>query len=440
MDPLSLFAVLIWIVVLAKIIAHWIRVVDVLMYIVLGFFATKFWYIDANWEILLFLSEIWVLFLMFYAWWHEDSKTFIKKVIENKWIAIIWAIWPFIWAYIWINALWFSFNESVVAWFVFTATAVPYTIAILNSLKLDKTDAAKSIVAAAMADDFISIITMSAVFSTFVLVQSWSEVSIPTIILETWFKLFLLLVCFLVFAFLAMIVFPNKEKNRKQLKNLKWLKKLLTIIVWMLWLKWFTKKFYKVEILVPTILFLMLFLSSFAHFMWLHAAIWAYLTGLILSPEMFHYTKKSYWATGHETLNWVLYSIANHFLWPIFFIYLGAQLVIDFSNATQIFTYAFVLFLFVAFSQFVSATLAAKYTANLSNRDSVLVWLGMWPRDVLAFVILWVAISYWLIEKSSLFVTVIIVTVLLLNIATPLAIKWWSKEYDDVLIENTWKK
>jgi len=430
MDSLSLFAILIWIVVLAKIIAHWIRVVDVLMYIVLWFLATKLWYIDGEWEILLFLSELWVLFLMFYAWWHEDSKTFLRKVIENKWIAVIWAIWPFVWAYIWTNLLWFSFNESIVAWFVFTATAVPYTIAILNSLKLENTKAAKSIVAAAMADDFISIITMSAVFSTFVLVQSWWEVSVATVALETVFKLFLLLVCFAVFAFLAMIVFPNKKKN---VTNRKWLKKLGSFFIEVFWLKWFTKKFYKVEILVPTILFLMLFLSSFAHFMWLHAAIWAYLTWLILSPDMFHYTKKSYWTEWHDTLSWVLYSIANHFLWPIFFIYLGAQLVIDFSNAWQIFTYAWILFLFISSFQFISASLAAKYTANLSNRDSVLVWFWMWPRDVLAFVILGVAISYNLVEKSSLFVTTIIVTVLLLDVATPLAIKWWSKEYKDEL-------
>ena len=431
MDPLNLFAILIWIIVLSKIIAHWIRVVDVLMYIVLGFLATKLWYIEWDWEILHFLAEVWVLFLMFYAWWHEDSKTFIKKVIENKWIAIIWAIWPFAWAYIWTKILWFSLNESVVAWFVFTATAVPYTIAILNSLKLDKTKASKSIIAAAMADDFLSIITMSAVFSTFVLVQSWWDVSIATVAMETTFKLFLLLVCFLVFAFLAMIVFPSDSKKKKHLNDLKGFKKIWRIFVDILWLKWFTKKFYEVEILVPTILFLMLFLSAFAHFMWLHPAIWAYLTGLILSPDMFHYAKKSYSTNWHDSLSWVLYSIANHFLWPIFFIYLGAQLVIDFSNAQQIFTYAFILFLFIASFQFISASLAARYTANLDTRDSVLVGFGMWPRDVLAFVILGVAISYWLVDKSWLFVTVIIVTVLFLDIATPLAIKWWSKEYEN---------
>lgn len=428
MDPLNLFAILIWIIVISKIIAHWIRVVDVLMYIVLGFLASKFWIIEWNSEIIHFLSEIWVLFLMFYAGWHEDSKTFLRKVIDNKWIAIIWAIWPFIWAYLWIKILWFSFNESVVAWFVFTATAVPYTIAVLQSLKLDKTEAAKSIVAAAMADDFISIISMSAVFSTFVLIQSGQNVIISDIVIWVILKLSLLLLCFTVFIFLAKVIFPEKKLI---FQNSKWIKKLISSFVEVLWLKWFTKKFHHVEILVPTVIFIMLFLATFSHIMWLHAAIWAYLTGLILDPEMFHDEKKESGAcnTDYSGLTWVIYSLANHFLGPIFFISLWAQLVIDFGNFTEIFKYSFILFLFVAVSQFVSAYYASRYTVNLSHKDSVLVWFWMWPRDILAFVILGIAITYSLIEKDSIFGTVIVLTIILLDISAPLFMKWWSKKY-----------
>ena len=424
MDPLSLFAILIWMIVLAKIIAHWIRVVDVLMYIVLWFLATKFNIIDWESEIIHFLAEIWVLFLMFYAGWHEDSKTFLKKVIKNKWIAIIWAIWPFVWAYFWTKVLWFTFNESVVAWFVFTATAVPYTIAVLQSLKLDKTQAAKSIVAAAMADDFISIIAMSAVFSSFVLIQSGQDVQISVIVLWVVFKLFLLLICFAVFVLLAKFIFPD---NKRSHVDNKWFKKACAFISDLFGLKWFTKKYHKVEILVPTVIFIMLFLSTFAHLMWLHAAIWAYLTGLILNSDMFHDNNNDgwIWLTG------VIYSLANHFLWPIFFISLWSSLVIDFNNFGEIFYLAFILFLFVAILQFISAYYASRYTANLSHRDSVLVWFWMWPRDVLAFVILWIAITYGLIEDNSIFGSVIVVTILLLDIVAPLAIKWWSKEYTD---------
>ena len=420
MDPLSLFAILIWIIVVAKIIAHWIRVVDVLMYIILWFFAVKLWIIEQNNEIIQFLAEIWVLFLMFYAGWHEDSKTFLKKVIKNKWIAVIWAIWPFVWAYFWTKILGFSFNESVVAGFVFTATAVPYTIAVLQSLKLDRTSWAKSIVAAAMADDFISIVAMSAVFSTFVLIQSGQDINASEIIIGVFLKLFLLLICFWVFILLWNVLFPENKSEKEQLK---WIKKILASITGLFWLKWFTKKFHKVEIVVPTVLFLMIFLSSFAHLMWLHAAIWAYLTWLILNKDMFHDEDNWAWLTS------TIYSLANHFLWPIFFISLWASLVIDFDNFSKIFLDWFILFLFVAIMQFISAYYASKYTANLSHKDSVLVWFWMWPRDVLAFVILWIAITYWLIEENSIFGSVIVVTILLLDIVAPIFIKWWSKEY-----------
>lgn len=443
MDPILILSTLIWIIVISKIIAHGIKVVDVLMYIILWFFAAKFHIIDNQSEIIYFLAELGVIFLMFYAWWHEDSKTFFKKVKENIWVAIFWAMWPFVWAYVWVKVLWFSFNESIVAWFIFTATAVPYTLYLLNSLNLMKTPAAKTIIAAAMTDGFTSIITMSAVFSTFVLYNTGLDLEISSILLQTWFKLSLLFICFFVFFILAVVIFPQdapeKDIKHKRLYKL-WL--FTNYITNIFWLKWFTKKFYKVEILVPTVLFLLFILASFSHIMWLHAAIWAYLTWLILHVDMFHSpSDKSLDKTKvihdrvestYESLTWVIYSLANHFLGPIFFIYLWSQLVIDFDNFEQIFIYAFVLFLFVASFQFITASLAAKYTAKLSFKDSVLVGFGMWPRDVLAFVILGIAISSWIIAEQTIFSTVIVVTILFLDIATPLVIKWWWKKYEEL--------
>lgn len=434
LEPVTLFAIIIGIIVFAKIIAHGIRVVDVLMYIILWFIFSLFvdFNSDANnlnYHILEFLSEIWVIFLMFYAWWNEDSKTFIKKVLENKWVAIIWAVGPFIWAYLSTEFLWFTFNEWIIAWFIFTATAVPYTVLVLQSLKLDKTPASKSIVAAAMADDFISIITMSAVFSTFIAMQSWENTSMINIVSETWLKLLYLLLCFLVFILLAKYIFPHKSYNYHKKK---WLPKAFAFISEILWLKWFTKKFNKVEILIPTVIFIIFFLSFFSHLMWLHAAIWAYLTWLILNNDMFHHGDED---VRNIDLTWVMYSLANHFLWPIFFIYLWVSLwswlSFNIDTFSTIFYQAFIIFIVVAIFQFISASLAAKYTAWLSYKDSILVWLGMLPRDVLAFVILWIAFEKWLTTNTD-FMAVIIIAIILLDIATPLVMKYWSIEYNKI--------
>ncbi|MDD3646557.1 MAG: cation:proton antiporter [Candidatus Gracilibacteria bacterium] len=154
MEPILLLSTLIGLIVISKVIAHGIKVVDVLMYIVLGFTAAKLGIINNHNEIIHFLAELGVIFLMFYAGWHEDSKTFFKKVRENIWVSIIGAIGPFVGAYLGVKVLGFSFNESIVAGFVFTATAVPYTLYLLQSLNLMKTPAAKTIVAAAMTDGF----------------------------------------------------------------------------------------------------------------------------------------------------------------------------------------------------------------------------------------------------------------------------------------------
>ncbi|MDD3646558.1 MAG: cation:proton antiporter [Candidatus Gracilibacteria bacterium] len=282
---------------------------------------------------------------------------------------------------------------------------------------------------------------MSAVFSTFVLYQSGGDLPLSTIIAQTGFKLLLLFLCFFVFFVLAVVIFPQKPiQNDLERKCLHKLGLISCHITQVFGLKWFTQKFYKVEILVPTVLFLLFILASFSHIMGLHAAIGAYLTGLILHVDMFHSPiDKSLDKTGmvhdkvestYESLTGVIYSLANHFLGPIFFIYLGSQLVIDFGNFKQIFIFAFVLFLFVASFQFFTASLAAKYTAKLSFKDSVLVGFGMWPRDVLAFVILGIAISSGIIEEKTIFSTIVVVTILFLDIATPLVIKWWSREYE----------
>lgn len=421
-SSIVLFSVLIWIIVLSKIIAHWIKVVDVLMYIILWFFIS--WFLDPHSkEIIKFLSEIWVLFLMFYAWWHEDSRTFISKIIENKWIAIIWAIWPFIWAYLSMYLLGFSFNEWIVAWFIFSATAVPFTVAILHSLKLDKTLAAKSILAAAMTDDFISIITMSAVFSTFISFQSWKDINVLKVFLSTWKWILYLILCLLIFIILSKYIFPYHSNNYK---NHKWIKKVFLFIRQIFWLKWFTMKFHKVEILVPTIIFLMLFLSLFAELMWVHPAIGAYLTWLILNNDMFHQDENN--NKNNIDLNWLMYSLANHFIWPIFFIYLWTKLLIDLNSINSILFISLILFLFVTIFQFLSASIAARYTANLDLKNSILVWLWMLPRDVLAFVTLWIAVENWLINNSS-FSTIIILAIIFLNIFTPIAIDFYTKNY-----------
>ncbi|QFR39330.1 cation:proton antiporter [Candidatus Gracilibacteria bacterium 28_42_T64] len=430
------------IIVLSKIIAHGLKIVDVLVYIILGFIITKLDILPRESEVFAFLSEIGVIFLMFYAGWMENSKTFFKKVIENKWVAIIGAIGPFLGAYLGISFLGFTFHEAIVAGFIFTATAVPFTIAILQSLKLQNTPGAKSIVAAAMADGFISIITMSAVFSTFVLYQSGGVVDMSSIIFETLGKLFLLFLCFGVFYILAVIIFPSEHSQVRMNDTLaKSVGKTSTTFFKLIGLKWFTKKFHKVEIMIPTTLFLIFSLSIFSHVMGLHVAIGAYLTGLILHVDMFYspdkYKKSDELPhdeveTNYKSLTGVMYSLANHFLGPIFFIYLGSKLIIDGQNISEIFSSAFVLFIFIAVFQFISASFAARYTAKLSFNDSVLVGFGMWPRDVLAFVILGVGISAGLIEESSTFISVIVVTILLLDISAPIAIKWWAKRYKNI--------
>lgn len=440
MDSISLISILLLIIVVSKVLAHTIKIVDVLLYIILWFIATQWWLLDSSNEIFKFLWDIWVILLMFYAWWHEDSKTFFKSVLKNKWVAIFWAMWPFLWAYLVMSFFDFSFNEAVVAGFIFMATAVPYTIAVLTSLKLNTWKAFKSIIASAMADDFLSIVMMSAVFSVFIWMSAWESVNFSDIMINTEITLFYLALCFFSFFILAFIVFPQnhpeKDLKTKETNIFSW---IIFFTRWLVSLKWFTKTFYKVEILTPLTLFLVFSLAVFSHYMWLHMAIWAYLVWLILHVDMFHSPVKSKtkeWKNAHDiievnykSLSNTLYSLANNFLWPIFFIYLWSQLIVASDTIMQVLWYSFVAFIVIASFQFISASLAARYTAGLDRRDSILVWFAMWPRDALAFVILSIATTKWIISWDTIFPSVVVVTIILLDIATPIALKIWSKQY-----------
>ncbi|HHH12572.1 MAG TPA: hypothetical protein ENJ77_01700, partial [Candidatus Moranbacteria bacterium] len=114
---------------------------------------------------------------------------------------------------------------------------------------------------------------------------------------------------------------------------------------------------------------------------------------------------------------------------PFFFIYLGSQLVVDWAAAWVITFSALLAAAIIALFQFVTAAAAGRRTAGLDRADAVLLGFGMWPRDVLAFVVLGIAATGGLVATDDRFVTVVVITVLLLNIAASLALRFYKPYY-----------
>lgn len=95
--------------------------------------------------------------------------------------------------------------------------------------------------------------------------------------------------------------------------------------------------------------------------------------------------------------------------------------------------YSFILFIALFIVQTLSAALAAKYTANFTWEESLMIGFGMLGRAELAFVVLDIAYVQYQIFSQEVFYTLML-TALFLNISVPLAIRLWKPYYLKVQI------
>ena len=441
MEYLELLTLLLSITFVSKVVATFTKTIDILWYIIFGLIATQYiFHIDPsqleNW------ATLGVVAIMFYAGWRENLMDFVAEIWKNKWVALIAAAGPFLGAWIAFNLLGFKGNEAIVAGFIFTATAVPYTIAVLSNLGLQKTPAAKSALSSAMADNFLSVFLAVGILPTLALLHAGTGVGGFNEILITVAQQFGLVAgAFILFAILGLIILPDSNMNLMVgIPNALQKDGIRARIGYLIYkirkapgLHALGSAFLGVNIGIPMTLLLVFGLSWLAHEMGLHPAIGAYLTGLILHARMYKEVTIDGYAddavkVDHDNLSTFFYFL-QEWIGPIFFIYLGSQLVADWSKAGTVLILAFAAALTIGSFQFITAYLAGKKTSGLSHHDAVLLGLGMLPRDVLAFVVLGIAITSGLIVNDSLFVIVVVVAILMLNIATSLSLHWYKPRY-----------
>lgn len=441
MEYIELLAMLMTVVFSSKIIAKATQTVDILWYIILGLIGTQYVF-HINPELLESWANLGVVFIMFYAGWRESLPRFIREVWKNKWVALIAAAGPFLGALLSYLILGFKGNEAVVAGFIFTATAIPYTIAVFTNLELEKTPAAKSALASAMADNFISIFLAVGVLPAYALFQSGHEVNgLQDIMLTVAAELGLVGGAFLIFAILGLIILPDAHKHTEMnvphfLQRDGILAKISHFIYKIRQapgLYEISKRFFNMHIGIPMTLVLLFGLAWLAHEMGLHPAIGAYLTGLILHVEMYHegeiddITGEKV-AVNHKNLS-IFFYFAQEWIGPIFFIYLGSQLVADWSKAWIVILTAIFAGIVIALFQFITGYVGARKTANLSKHDSVLLGLGMLPRDVIAFITLGIAVDTGIVAGDGKFAITIVLTILVMNILSSLGILWYKPRY-----------
>ena len=441
MEYIELLTKLVAIIFVSKIIAKLTKTVDILWYIILGLIGTQYIF-HINPEVLENWSLLGVIFIMFYAGWREDLLVFVADLWKNKWVALTGALGPFIGALIAFKLLNFSLQESIVAGFIFTSTAIPYTIGVFRSLGLDKTLAAKTATSSAVADNLISVLLAIGILPAYALiVVNGGDANLGHIWVELVQQIGLIVGAFAIFGVLGLLILPDARMHmRMNIPNAFQRDGIMSRITYLIVKLRQAPGFYEISKLmssmrigIPMTLFLIFGLSWLAHHLGLHPAITAYLVGLMLHVEMYHETKVSditheETPITHKNLG-VFFYFVQEWLGPIFFIYLGSQLVADWSNAGLVILYGAIAGVVVALFQFWSAYFAGRYTSKLPKYEAYLLGFGMLPYDIIAFVVLGIATSTGLISADSFFVITIIITILVINILTNIGIYWYKPKY-----------
>jgi len=153
-----LSSIILGIVLLSKIFSKRSSTVDVLWLILFGSIAVNVGLLPERNEVLEYIGEWGIVFIMFALGFDEDLEHFTEGLRKSMGIAVIGAIFPFFAGYI--SAKIFGYGQSVaLLWgLTMTATAVSLTMVSLKEKNLHRTTAATGIMTAAVVDDILSLI------------------------------------------------------------------------------------------------------------------------------------------------------------------------------------------------------------------------------------------------------------------------------------------
>ena len=217
----------------------------------------------------------------------------------------------------------FSTTSALVWGLTMTATAVSITMVTLKSLGLEKTKAATGIMTSAVVDDVLSLIGL-AILLPIILNPHGGELKID---LNNLIQTFLEVLTFFGFVYLiGRFVVPYKKGIR-----------YLFIL---------DKEYAVLGVFVLVFLF-----GTMAHILGFHPAIGAYFAGLVLKAEYFESGNENKAKDVEEVTNMMAFTVFG----PIFFILLGAKIIIDVDILKEVLFPSVGLFLSVLIFQVLSA-------------------------------------------------------------------------------------
>jgi len=387
-------------VYLSKFLSHKTNTVDVLWFIIIGAILGNLGLVEED-HALEFLGDIGIILVMFALGFEEDAKAFVDGVKKAWGIALIGAIFPFLAGYY--TAIYFGFSQnSALIWgLTMTATAVSLTMMTLKSLNLHKTKAATGIMTSAVVDDVLSLIGVAILLP--IILSGGNTETLNINYEELAFTFTKVIIFFLMVYVIGKFILPHEKGLKRIFKLEKGAYAVLGIFVVVFWF------------------------GALAHMLGFHPAIGAYFAGLLLKEEYFELGEEE--LSNIKSIENVINNLAFVVFGPVFFILLGSKIIFDLNILGEVIIPTIALFLAVLIFQILSAGGAAKFTGGYSNRDSILIGLGMLGRAELAFIVINIAyVQNQLINQQEFYILVF--TTFLLNISVPLLIKGYTPFYN----------
>ena len=330
--------------------------------------------IDHPGEIIKFLAQIGVLFLLFEA----GLETDLKKIKEDSKQALLPAFGGILLPFILGFGLTYFFNkdftQSLIVGIIFTATSVSVSVMTLLDLKKLKGIEGRCIVNAAIIDDIIGILLL-----TFIFGLTAKEGSSDTGFLISIFKIIIyFILTFVVGIFILKPLFLN------------------------------LKKLYLENVVISIAIVIVLVYSWFAELSGLAAITGAYFAGLFLGQT-------SYKHSVQEGIS----NVGKSMFVDVFFVSIGLEFNLFKIDAHPLFLIGF------AFLSIFGKLLGSGIGARLTNFDlvrSFRIGSGMIPRGEVALIVANMALDKKLIPSDILSATILMVIISAL--ITPILLKF----------------
>lgn len=397
---------------LGTLLANWLaartRLTPVLWYLFMGAVLVNLGFLDNEpGEFIEALAELGIIIIMFALGFEENTDDFLKSMKRSWGIALFGALAPFSVAYT--LGLWYWNDQSaaVMAGLAMTATAVSLTLVSLRSEGLQRSDAATGIMTSALLDDLGSLVLVAVVVP---IVTGDDPVTVQSVL----FTIGKAAAFFGVIVVVGMWLLPHELKGG-------WISKIPLVRSFGI------RHLFEVgesgqATLVMVLLALVLALTG--ELFGLHAAVGAYMAGLILREEYFP-DQVPEEGDMYRRAKVVIEDVAFIWIGPIFFFLLGGQLEFDLQLVKDSALNAAILFVSLSAAQVTAAGLAARYTGGFDVRESVMIGLGMLGRAELAFVVLGIAhVQNDILSKEAFYT--LMLTAFMLNILVPLSIRAWK--------------